>query len=135
VGKPTVEQHMTVSPVVIGSARTLSDAHRLMRERGIRHLPVVDGARLVGVVSQRDLYLAETLRGVDPETDSVREAMTDEPYVVAPGAPLDEVASVMADRKIGCALVVDRGSIIGVFTTVDALRALAAVVGRRRGRP
>jgi acetoin utilization protein AcuB len=123
---------MTVSPIVIGSDRTLAEGHRIMRERGIRHLPVVDGARLVGVVSQRDLYLAETLRGVDPEADSVREAMTAEPYAVAPGAPLDEVAATMADRKLGCALVVDRGSVIGVFTTVDALRALAALAGRRR---
>jgi acetoin utilization protein AcuB len=60
---------MTVSPVVIGSERTLADAHRMMRERGIRHLPVVDAGALVGVVSQRDLYLAETLGGVDPATD------------------------------------------------------------------
>ena len=137
MGKPTVEQHMTVSPVVIGSDRTLAEAHRLMRARGIRHLPVVEGARLVGVVSQRDLYLAETLAGVDPDADSVREAMTAEPFAVAPGAALDEVALAMADRKLGCALVVDRGSVIGVFTTVDALRALAALAGRRRvrGRP
>jgi CBS domain-containing protein len=134
VGKPTVDQYMTVSPVVIGSDRSLADAHRIMRERGIRHLPVIEGGRLVGVVSQRDLYLAETLRGVDQETDSVREAMAAEPYAVAPGAPLDEVAAAMADRKLGCALVVDRGSVIGVFTTVDALRALAMLAGRRRTR-
>jgi acetoin utilization protein AcuB len=125
---------MTVSPVVIGSDRTLADAHRIMRERGIRHLPVVDGGRLVGLVSQRDLYLAETLRGVDPATDSVREAMSAEPYVVPPGAPLDEVAATMAERKLGSALVVDRGSVIGVFTTVDALRALAGMAGRRAAK-
>ncbi len=125
---------MTVSPVVIGSDRTLSDAHRMMREHGIRHLPVVDGGRLVGLVSQRDLYLAETLRGVDPATDTVREAMSEDPYTVPPGAPLGEVAATMAERKLGSALVVDRGSVIGLFTTVDALRALAALAGRRRAR-
>lgn len=135
MGKAIVEQHMTVSPVVIGSDRTLSDAHRTMREHGIRHLPVVDGGRLVGLVSQRDLYLAETLRGVDPETDAVREAMSADPYTVAPGAPLDEVAATMAERKLGSAVVVDRGSVIGLFTTVDALRALADLAGRRRARP
>jgi acetoin utilization protein AcuB len=52
---------MTVSPVVIASDRTLADAHRLMRERGFRHLPVVDDGRLVGLVSPRDLYLLESL--------------------------------------------------------------------------
>jgi acetoin utilization protein AcuB len=134
VGKTTVEEHMTVSPVVIGSDRTLADARRLMRERGIRHLPVVDAGALVGVVSQRDLYLAETLRGVDPATDTVREAMSADPYAVPPGAALEEVATTMAERRLGSAIVVDRGSVIGLFTTVDALRALAALVGRRRSK-
>ena len=134
MGKPIVEHHMSVSPVVIGSDRTLSEAHRIMRERGIRHLPVVDAGRLVGLVSQRDLYLAETLRGVDPATDPVREAMSTDPYTVPPTAPLDEVAATMAERKLGSALVVDRGSVIGLFTTVDALRALAEMAGRRRAK-
>lgn len=125
---------MTVAPVVIGVADTLSDAHRVMRERGIRHLPVLDAGRLVGVVSQRDLYLAESLAGVDPSTDTVREAMSAEPYTVPPGAPLEEVAATMADRRLGAAIVVDRGAVIGVFTTVDALRVLAALAGRRRAR-
>jgi acetoin utilization protein AcuB len=125
---------MTVSPVVIGIGDTLADAHRLMRERGIRHLPVLDAGRLVGVVSQRDLYLAESLAGVDPSTDTVREAMSGEPYAVPPKAPLEEVAATMAERKLGSAIVVDRNAVIGVFTTVDALRALASLAGRRRTR-
>jgi acetoin utilization protein AcuB len=125
---------MTVSPVVIGIDDTLADARRVMRERGIRHLPVLDAGRLVGVVSQRDLYLAESLAGVDPGTDTVREAMCGEPYTVPPGASLEEVATTMAERRLGSAIVVDRGAVIGVFTTVDALRALAAFAGRRGSR-
>ena len=130
----TVQEYMSIAPVVVSSDRTLAEARRLMRERNIRHLPVVDGGRLVGVVSQRDLYLLETLRGVDPGTETVREAMASEPYAVPPNAPLEAVAATMAEAKYGCAVVVDRGSVIGLFTTVDALRALAAVVGRRRAR-
>jgi acetoin utilization protein AcuB len=125
---------MSISPVVVSSDRTLAEAHRLMRERKIRHLPVVDGGRLVGLVSQRDLYLLETLKGVDPGTETVREAMAPEPYAVPPDAPLEAVAAAMAAAKYGSAVVVDRGAVIGLFTTVDALRALAAVVGRRRPR-
>jgi acetoin utilization protein AcuB len=135
VGKTSVEQHMTVSPVVIGIGDTLADAHRVMRERGIRHLPVLDAGRLVGVVSQRDLYLAESLSSVDPATDTVREAMSGDPYAVPPGAPLEEVAATMAERRLGSAIVVDRGAVIGVFTTVDALRALASLAGRRPRAP
>ncbi|GEJ59156.1 CBS domain-containing protein [Anaeromyxobacter diazotrophicus] len=131
--KHTVQRYMTVSPVVIPSHRTLADAHQLMRERGIRHLPVVEGARLVGVVSQRDLYLIQTLRGVDAGAEPVSEAMNAEPYAVPPEAPLEEVAREMAAHKYGAAVVVQRGEVVGIFTTVDALRALASVL--RRGRP
>jgi acetoin utilization protein AcuB len=134
MARHTVQQYMTLAPVVVSSDRTLADAHRLMRERRIRHLPVVDGGRLVGLVSQRDLYMLESLAGVDPGTETVREAMAAEPYAVPPDAPLEAVAAAMAEAKYGSAVVVDRGAVIGVFTTVDALRALAAVVGRRRAR-
>jgi acetoin utilization protein AcuB len=134
MSRHTVQRYMTIGPVVVAGDRTLADAHRLMRERKIRHLPVVDGRELVGILSQRDLYLLETLRGVDPATEVVREAMTPEPYAVPPDAPLDEVATEMAARRIGSVVVVDRGAVIGLFTTVDALRALATVVGRRRER-
>lgn len=135
MSRRTVQEFMSIAPVVVSSDRTLAEARRLMRERGIRHLPVVDRGRLVGVVSQRDLYLLETIRGVDPGTETVREAMAPEPYAVPPDAPLEAVAAAMAENKFGSAVVVDRGAVIGLFTTVDALRALAAVLGRRRPRP
>jgi len=127
---------MTGKPVAIESGRTLAEAHDRMRECGIRHLPVVDGGRLVGVVSQRDLYLLQTLRSVDPVTETVGEAMMRTPYTVAPEAPLEEVARRMAENKYGSAVVVERGAVVGMFTTVDALRALASLLGKgRRRRP
>ena len=128
-----VHRYMTVGPQVVSIRQTIAQAHQLMREKGVRHLPVVDGARLVGVVSQRDLYLLETLKGVDPATEAVEEAMTPDPYTVRPETPLGEVAQAMADGKYGSAVVVDKGAVIGVFTTVDALRALAGLL-RRGGR-
>jgi acetoin utilization protein AcuB len=130
--KPTVRKYMTVSPVVIASGKSLAEAHHLMRERKIRHLPVVDDGRLVGLVSQRDLYLLETLKDVDQGTETVEEAMTPEPYTVGPDVPLDEVAETMAEHRFGSAVVVEKGVVIGVFTTTDALAALASIL--RRGR-
>jgi acetoin utilization protein AcuB len=131
MNKQTVRRYMTPSPIVIGSGRSVAEAHQAMRERAIRHLPVVDDGRLVGVVSQRDLYLMETLRGADG-WERVGEAMTPDPYAVAPDAALDEVAREMGEHKYGCAVVVERGAVIGLFTTTDALRALSEVL--RRGR-
>jgi acetoin utilization protein AcuB len=134
MAKHTVERFMTANPVAIASDRTLAEAHRVMRERQIRHLPVIDAGRLVGVVSQRDLYLLETLHGVDPDAERVEEAMTAEPFTVAPDAPLEDVASVMAEHRYGSAVVLHGGEVVGLFTTVDALRALATVSrGARRG--
>lgn len=132
MAKHTVERFMTANPVAIASDRTLAEAHRLMREKQIRHLPVVDDGRLVGLVSQRDLYLLETLQGVDPDEERVEEAMTAEPFTVAPDTPLEEVATAMAEHKYGSAVVLDRGAVVGLFTTVDALRALASLLRRPR---
>ena len=133
MARHTVRRFMTAGPHSISSQHTLADAHRLMRERGIRHLPVVDGGRLAGVVSQRDLYLLETLRGVELARERVEDAMSDEPYVVSPDAPLDEVAEAMATRRHGSALVVERTEIVGIFTSTDALRALAALLREGAG--
>jgi acetoin utilization protein AcuB len=132
MARHTVDRYMTANPVVISSDRTLAEAHRLMRDKKIRHLPVVDDGRLVGVVSQRDLYLLETLHSVSPDAERVREAMTAEPYTVAPDAALEQVAIEMAEHKYGSAVVLDQGAVVGLFTTVDALRALASVLRRTR---
>ncbi len=99
-----------------------------MRKHHIRHLPVLDGGKLVGVVSLGDLHLVETLAEVDPAKVRVEEAMSAEPYTVSPDTPVGDVAAEMAEHRYGCAIVVDEQKVVGVFTTVDALRAL---VGRR----
>jgi acetoin utilization protein AcuB len=117
---------MTPSPHTIGDEQPLASAHRIMREHRIRHLPVLQGGKLVGIVSERDLHLVETFRDVDPETVAVSEAMTADAYVVRPETTLRSVATEMAERKYGCAVVMTDRKVVGVFTTVDALRALAA---------
>jgi acetoin utilization protein AcuB len=126
--KPTIRQYMTHNPHTIGREQTLEVAHRVMREHRVRHLPVLEGGKLVGLVSQRDLHLIETLRDVDPAETTVEEAMTMDVYVTAPNTPLAEAARVMAENKYGSAVVVDRAKIVGVFTTVDALLALAQLL-------
>ena len=57
---------MTTSPRTIGAQDTMAQEHRVMREARVRHLPVLDDDRLVGVVSAGDLHLMETLKDVDP---------------------------------------------------------------------
>ena len=124
----TMQDVMTPQPVTIGRGQTLETAHELMRAHECRHLPVLEHGELVGVVTQRDLYFLETLAGVDLAEDHVDDAMTTDAYAVAPDAPLDEVTMHMATHKYGCAVVIERGRVIGIFTTTDALGVLAGLV-------
>jgi acetoin utilization protein AcuB len=124
-----VRDFMTLLPHTIGPRQTLEDAHRVMRTHGIRHLPVLYGGKLVGVVSQRDLALIESLPDVQPKDVPVEDAMSTDLFVVAPDAPLAGVAAHMADHKLGSAVVVEQDRVIGLFTATDACRALARVLG------
>lgn len=127
-----IEQFMTPAPHTIGQDQTLATAHELMRKHQIRHLPVLDGGQLVGVVSDRDLELVETLRDVNPQEVKVSEAMSPATYTVAPREPLSAVAAKMAAHKYGSAVVMDGPHVVGVFTTVDALRALSLLLDTDR---
>jgi len=121
---PPISEFMTPTPWTIGAEQSLGTAHRLMRQHDIRHLPVLRSGSVVGIVSLRDLYLMETLEDVDIEDTHVEEAMKQDVFTVRPEAPIDEVAEVMAMRKLGSAIVAVHDRVEGVFTTVDALLAL-----------
>jgi acetoin utilization protein AcuB len=126
---------MTPSPHSIGREQTLAEAHRAMRTHLVRHLPVLSGGKLVGILSERDLHLVETLRDVNPAQVPVEEAMTADVFTVEPTASLEGIAREMAEHKYGSAVVMERGKVIGLFTTVDALRALASLLeGGRAGQ-
>jgi acetoin utilization protein AcuB len=127
---------MSPAPLTIGSAQSLEQAHALMRAHRVRHLPVLRGSKLVGIVSQRDLMLIEALPGVDAREVPVEDAMTTDVYAVAPTTSVSDVANEMADRKLGSAIVRDGERVVGVFTVTDACRALAKLTApaQRRAR-
>lgn len=124
----TVKRFMTPSPHTIGHDQPLTAAHEIMRQHDIRHLPVLDGGRLAGVVSQRDLYLIESLKDVDPEHVSVSEAMSTEVFTVDPNTTIRKIVSEMAVHKYGSAVVIESDKVVGVFTTTDALGVFAGVL-------
>jgi acetoin utilization protein AcuB len=124
----TIEKFMTRSVHTIGTKAPLADAHRMMNDHGIRHLPVLEGGRLVGMLSQRDLHLIETIKDVDPREVQVEEAMSQDCYTAEPEASLAEVAREMAQHKYGSAVILRGAEVLGIFTTTDALRALDVVL-------
>lgn len=122
-----VSRYMSLAPIAIQQTASLAEAIALMQEHQVRHLPVLDDRTPVGIVSERDLAMARSLIPEAWEQIPVAEAMTPKPYTVSPDTPLAVVARRMADQRYGAVLVADgAGQLLGVFTTTDALVALAA---------
>jgi acetoin utilization protein AcuB len=128
---PTVQKYMTYVPQSIGFDRPLSHAIDLMRELHVRHLPVLNGGKLVGILTERDVNLVLGYEKTSPQTLTVEDAYTPDPYFTSPDAPLNNVAAMMAEKKYGCAIVVDNHKVVGIFTEVDALKALSELLETR----
>lgn len=123
---PTISMYMTITPHTARPSMSLDEAMKLMRERHIRHLPILDGGRLVGMLSEGDIRLLESAADAGPMT--AEEAMVQDVYVVSPSTPLDEVAEKMASKKCGSAVVMQNQKLVGIFTVVDALFALSKLL-------
>ena len=123
-----IADHMTKSPVTVDPTTSLAAALKNMEEHRFRHLPVVEDGKLLGVVSERELRCLENMEGFNSAHCVVEDFTLGPTYSVSPEALVRDVARVMADRKLGSAVVVDGDAVVGVFTTVDALRILADVL-------
>jgi CBS domain-containing protein len=125
--KTPIQSGMTDDPMTITGDLTISDARETMRSWGMRHLPVVDDAGLVGVISDRDILRAFSLH--KPGETEVKEVMTKSPYKVTPNVSVAEVATVLAENKFGSVIIVDdKNRVLGIFTTIDALRLLSRIM-------
>ncbi|QQR88619.1 MAG: CBS domain-containing protein [Myxococcales bacterium] len=116
---------MTKSPHSIGQDQTLLAAQEKMREFSIRHLPVLKGGKLVGILSDRDIVMVQAMGSLDLEATKVEEAMTPEPFAVSPATPIASVLRHMATHRYGCTVVMSGAKAVGIFTTTDAVRLLA----------
>jgi len=115
---------MVKCPYSVDGDFSLKKALGVMLECNIRHLPITEGERLVGLVSDRDLKSAMSLPQAEGLT--VADIMKTELYVATKTSSLANVVRTMAEQKIGSALVVnERMECLGIFTTTDALEILA----------
>jgi acetoin utilization protein AcuB len=128
---PKLTKYMTTTPFAINSESTLVEAMNVMNEKHIRHLPVIKGNNVYGLISDRDLKSIMAYAGTNPKALHVGDICVDEPYITNPDAPIDEVAKEMVTRKIGSAIVIDNGKLVGIFTATDACQALSDICHSR----
>jgi acetoin utilization protein AcuB len=124
--------------VTIGPTTTLPQAMRLAAERRIRHLPVVDGGELVGIVSDRDLKQTMASPATSLEAHElnyllnrliVAEIMTRTVITIGPMFPVEEAARLMVQEKISALPVMDAAHLIGIVTETDLLELLVRAMG------
>ncbi len=127
VGTMMQTQLITATPEM-----SLAEGQRLMRDNNIRHVPVVSGKRLVGMLTDRDVREASpspatTLtRGeiaYRMETTPIQTCMTKDVVWIGPDIEMVDAARLLLQRKIGCLPVVDKNTLVGVVTDMDCLRA------------
>lgn len=119
-----VKEVMTRFPFTASPKTTVSEALATMDKYEIRHMPVTDNSKVIGILSEREIRRFESF--MDIETVMVRDVMVSNPYTVTHSTPLKEVVQTMENKKIGSAVVTSNtGDVMGIFTTTDALRMLA----------
>lgn len=129
-----VRDSMTREVLTVGPETKATEALALCRENRIRHLPVLEGGRLVGIISDRDLRSATPVLGDSARVEALRrirvaEEMARDVATVHPEDPIEDAAMTMYERKIGCLPVVEGDDLAGILTSSDVLRAFVRLVG------
>jgi acetoin utilization protein AcuB len=136
-----VGERMTRRPITVGKDVPINEALSLMRDEKVRRLPVLDkNGKLVGIVAEKDLLYASP----SPATSlsmyelhyllskiEVEDVMTKKVITVEEDTPLEEVARIMADNKIGCAPVMRGRELVGIVTETDIFKVLLEMMGAR----
>lgn len=126
---PTIGEHMTPVAYSVGDDQNLAEASLRMRDLDVRHMPVMRGSRLVGILTDRDVAVHKARSGAPLDELRVADAMTKDPYHVPSNTPLAEVARMMGTHRYGATLVMDDGVLRGIFSTTDGMLALARFCG------
>jgi CBS domain-containing protein len=132
----TVRDIMTSEVSTLGRNDSLQLAKDIMTLGRVRHFPVLDDGKVVGVVSQRDLYKAslgsvmkygEKAQRAFLEGIAIKEIMSDPPITIAPHASVQEAARLMMEKKVGCLVVLEGPKLVGIITETDMLKLVAAM--------
>lgn len=123
----TIAEVMTWRPLCVEPQDKVSDAKHLMSKHSIKHLPVVKGSRVIGILTDRDIKLRQAVSDDEDfhETALVESVYLPNPYTATPDTPLTDALNAMTRDSIGSTIVVDDGGgLLGIFTSMDACRLL-----------
>jgi CBS domain-containing protein len=121
-----VQELMTKKPLTLAPTDDVAMARALMQHGGIRHVPVVDGGRLVGLITRQSLIRAETQHGPASAALPVSDYMTSQVQTARVGMPVRKAARLMLQHKLGCLPVLDdTGALVGILTESDLVRLAA----------
>lgn len=135
-----VSDVMTREVVSVSPSTVLLDAALLLRASALRHLPVVEDGKLVGILTERDVQRCAPSRLIPITEDgynavfaetNVDRVMTREPKTVSSQTPLPEAIALMQQAKYGCLPVVDQGALVGILTRGDLIDALQRVLAEK----
>ena len=140
-----IQEYMTVNPITVRSDDSIWYALKMLQRHEIRHLPVIQGKRLVGIISDRDFRQVLPSSLAMPEEQGqfrawgtqvkVGEIMTRKVLTVTPETRTDKAARLMVEHRIGCLPVVRGSTLIGIITRMDLLRAMAGEDQTRKTSP
>ncbi|MGE3975859.1 MAG: CBS domain-containing protein [Bdellovibrionales bacterium] len=123
-----VEEFTTPDPITAKEDTTIDDLTRVMKDHGIRHIPILRDKQVVGIISDRDIKVASGLSAREKMLIQASDIMATDPVTVRSQASLDEVAFIMSKNKIGSVIVNDENEeFLGIFTATDALNALIEI--------
>jgi CBS domain-containing membrane protein len=134
--KATVREIMIGSPVTLAPNDTLDLANDVISLGRIRHIPILDNGKLVGLISGRDLIgaaanrifgLKQKSRSALLKSELIKNIMKKRVITVTPDTPIKDAAMLMANKKIGCVPVLSDGTLVGLVTTTNVLHYLGSI--------
>ncbi|MCD6362951.1 MAG: CBS domain-containing protein [Synergistetes bacterium] len=137
-----VRDVMTLNPITVKPDVAFQDALKLLRDKGVRRLPVVnDEGKLVGIITEKDLLYASPSKATTLDVWElsyllsklkVEDIMTKEVITISDDTPIEEAAKVMADKKVGALPVMRDGELVGIITETDIFKVLLKLLGAGR---
>ena len=137
-----VSDWMTRKVITVSPEDSIAEAAKLTKEKRIRHLPVVHGEKLKGILSDRDIkeYVPSKATSLDVyelhyllAKTKVKEIMKTQAYTTTPDTPIEEAAMLMHDKKIGCLPVIEDSKLVGIISDRNIFQVLVDITGVRHG--